>query len=461
MEILVKIAQFLLSLSLLVICHEFGHFFFAKLFKMRVEKFYLFFNPWFSIFKTKIGETEYGIGWLPLGGYCKIAGMIDESMDTEQMKQPAQEWEFRAKPAWQRLLVMLGGVLVNVLVAFLIYICVLFSWGESYIPAESVKYGIVAEGPFETIGLQTGDVVVAIDSVPVERFESIVSTILLDGSKSIQVEREGEMVSIPIPSTFVSDLMEIASGKSARSALLSPRMPTEVVQVVGFADYSAAYDAGLRENDCIIAVNSNPFHFYDEFQTLVSDSRDSAHTSLTFIRPERKLTSTDTVIEGDTLMISFKLPSDGLLGIYSSMILTERFEVSTKYYSFGRAVPAGIAMGGRQLADYVRSLKLLFSSDKGYKSVGGFMTLGDIFPGLWDWESFWRLTALISIMLAVVNILPIPALDGGHVVFLLYEVITRRKPSDKVLEYAQWVGMIILIGIFLLANINDIIKFFT
>ncbi|MBP3419330.1 MAG: RIP metalloprotease RseP [Marinifilaceae bacterium] len=464
MEILVKIAQFVLSLSLLVICHEFGHFLFAKLFKMRVEKFYLFFNPWFSIWKKKIGETEYGIGWLPLGGYVKIAGMIDESMDTEAMKQPAKEWEFRSKPAWQRLLVMVGGVLMNVIVAFAIYIGILFAWGETYLPAENVKYGVVAEGPFAELGLKTGDKIISLDNQPVERFEGIVSDILINQKKSIQVERDGQIISIDIPDQFISELMEIASGKDARAALLSPRMPANKVLIQGFADYSAAYDAGVREGDVISAINGESFNFYDEYMGLIKGTADSASTKLTVLRNKTDIAITMSNVDSlsyDTLNIAFKLPVEGVMGVYNAPIINESYETSTKYYSLFEAIPAGIEKGIAQLGSYVRSLGLLFSTDSGYKSVGGFMTMGDIFPGLWDWESFWSLTALISIMLAVVNILPIPALDGGHVVFLLYEVITRRQPSEKFLEYAQWVGMVFLLGLFLLANINDFLKFFT
>lgn len=464
MEIFIKIVQFVLSLSLLVICHEFGHFMFAKIFKMRVEKFYLFFNPGFTLFKKKIGETEYGIGWLPLGGYVKIAGMIDESMDTEAMKQPVQEWEFRAKPAWQRMLVMVGGVMMNVIVAFAIYVGSLFTWGETYLPAESIKYGVVAEGPFAELGLKTGDIVVGLDNEPLERFEGVVSDILIDQKRSIQVKRNGEIISIDIPESFISQLMEIASGKDAKSALLSPRVPAEKILIQGFADYSAAYDAGVREGDIIAAVNGKEFDFYDEYISEVKGTADSLQTNLTVLRNRSNVAITLANVDSlqyDTLNVAFKLPMEGVMGVYNAPIVNETFETNTKYYSFFEAIPAGIKKGVAQLGSYVRSLGLLFSTDSGYKSVGGFMTMGDIFPGLWDWQSFWSLTALISIMLAVVNILPIPALDGGHVLFLLYEVITRRQPSEKFLEYAQWVGMVFLIGLFILANVNDFLKFFT
>ena len=464
MEIFIKIVQFVLSLSLLVICHEFGHFMFAKIFKMRVEKFYYFFNPGFTLFKKKIGETEYGIGWLPLGGYVKIAGMIDESMDTEAMKQPVQEWEFRAKPAWQRMLVMVGGVMMNVIVAFAIYVGSLFTWGENYLPAESIKYGVVAEGPFAELGLKTGDIVVGLDNEPLERFEGVVSDILIDQKRSIQVKRNGEIISIDIPESFISQLMEIASGKDAKAALLSPRVPAEKILIQGFADYSAAYDAGVREGDIIAAVNGKEFDFYDEYISEVKGTADSLQTNLTVLRNRSNVAITLANVDSlqyDTLNVAFKLPMEGVMGVYNAPIVNETFETNTKYYSFFEAIPAGIKKGVAQLGSYVRSLGLLFSTDSGYKSVGGFMTMGDIFPGLWDWQSFWSLTALISIMLAVVNILPIPALDGGHVLFLLYEVITRRQPSEKFLEYAQWVGMVFLIGLFILANVNDFLKFFT
>ena len=331
-------------------------------------------------------------------------------------------------------------------------------------PAENVKYGIVADGPFAELGLQTGDIVVGLDNEPIERFEGIVSEILINQKRSIQVKRNGEVISIDIPESFISDLMEIASGKEAKAALLSPRMPANKVYIQGFADYSAAYDAGVREGDVISAINGESFNFYDEYMGLIKGTANSASTKLTVLRNKTDIAITMSNVDSlsyDTLNIAFKLPVEGVMGVYNAPIINEAYETSTKYYSLFEAIPAGIEKGFAQLGSYVRSLGLLFSTDSGYKSVGGFMTMGDIFPGLWDWQSFWSLTALISIMLAVVNILPIPALDGGHVLFLLYEVITRKQPSEKFLEYAQWVGMAFLIGLFLLANINDFLKFFT
>ena len=445
MDVFVKIVQLLLSLSILVLFHEFGHFLFAKLFKTRVEKFYMFFNPWFSLFKFKKGETEYGIGWLPLGGYVKIAGMIDESMDTAQMRKPAQPWEFRSKPAWQRLLIMLGGVMVNVVFAFLIYIMVLYTWGETYLPAENVKYGVVCDPLLEKMGMQTGDIVVSLDSVKVERFSDILADMTLDHSQTVQVEREGKLISLDIPETFTADLLALSS-KNNRVRLLVPRQLMDSTYVAEFADYSAAYDAGIRKGDKILAVNGRTFRFYDEFTDMLAANADS--------RVETK------VLRGkDTLQFAFDLGNDGKFGIYFGS--TERLELAFRKYSFGEAIPAGIAKGAQTISSYLKQLKLIFSPRvEAYKSVGGVMMMGSIFPGVWDWQIFWELTAFISIMLAVVNILPIPALDGGHVLFLLYEVITRRKPGEKFMEYAQITGMMILLGLFILANVNDIVRFF-
>lgn len=445
MDVFVKIVQLLLSLSILVLFHEFGHFLFAKLFKTRVEKFYMFFNPWFSLFKFKKGETEYGIGWLPLGGYVKIAGMIDESMDTAQMRKPAQPWEFRSKPAWQRLLIMLGGVMVNVVFAFLIYIMVLYTWGETYLPAENVKYGVVCDPLFEKMGMQTGDIVVSLDSVKVERFSDILADMTLDHPQTVQVERGGKLISLDIPETFTADLLALSS-KNNRVRLLVPRQLMDSTYVAEFADYSAAYDAGIRKGDKILAVNGRTFRFYDEFTDMLAANADS--------RVETK------VLRGkDTLQFAFDLGNDGKFGIYFGS--TERLELAFRKYSFGKAIPAGIAKGAQTISSYLKQLKLIFSPRvEAYKSVGGVMMMGSIFPGVWDWQIFWELTAFISIMLAVVNILPIPALDGGHVLFLLYEVITRRKPGEKFMEYAQITGMMILLGLFILANVNDIVRFF-
>ncbi len=447
MDILVKVLQLILSLSILVLFHESGHFLFAKLFKTRVEKFYMFFNPWFSLFKFKKGETEYGIGWLPLGGYVKIAGMIDESMDTEQMKNPPQPWEFRAKPAWQRLLIMLGGVMVNVVLAFVIFILVLYAWGETYLPADNVKYGVTSELIFKDMGIRNGDKIVALDGQRVNDFFNIVPDILLNDPKSIEVEREGKRIILPVPESLVAELVRISSVKNFRAAsLLAPRQLMDSTVVKEFAEYSAAYDAGVRAGDRILTINGIHSRFYDEF-TGVLDSLKGKNIELALLRGK------------DTLQIPMELGYDGKLGIYFAN--TDRLEFAVRKYSLGAAIPAGIKKGVATLKSYVKQLKLLFTPQvKAYKSVGGVMSMGNIFPGVWDWQVFWELTAFISIMLAVVNILPIPALDGGHVLFLLYEVITRRKPGEKFLEYAQVIGMIFLIALFILVNVNDVVRFF-
>jgi RIP metalloprotease rseP len=371
--------------------------------------------------------------------------MIDESMDTAQMRKPAQPWEFRSKPAWQRLLIMLGGVMVNVVFAFLIYIMVLYTWGETYLPAENVKYGVVCDPLFEKMGMQTGDIVVSLDSVKVERFSDILADMTLDHSQTVQVEREGKLISLDIPETFTADLLALSS-KNNRVRLLVPRQLMDSTYVAEFADYSAAYDAGIRKGDKILAVNGRTFRFYDEFTDMLAANADS--------RVETK------VLRGkDTLQFAFDLGNDGKFGIYFGS--TERLELAFRKYSFGEAIPAGIAKGAQTISSYLKQLKLIFSPRvEAYKSVGGVMMMGSIFPGVWDWQIFWELTAFISIMLAVVNILPIPALDGGHVLFLLYEVITRRKPGEKFMEYAQITGMMILLGLFILANVNDIVRFF-
>ena len=328
MDILVKVLQLVLSLSILVLFHEFGHFLFAKLFKTRVEKFYMFFNPWFSLFKFKKGETEYGMGWLPLGGYVKIAGMIDESMDTEQMKNPPQPWEFRAKPAWQRLLIMLGGVMVNVVLAFVIFIGVLYTWGETYLPADNVKYGVTSELVFKDMGIRNGDKIVALDGQKVNDFFNIIPNILLNDPKNIEVEREGKRVVLPVPETLVAELVRISSVKNFRAAsLLAPRQLMDSTVVRAFAEYSAAYDAGVRAGDRILAINGIHSRFYDEF-TGVLDSLKNERIELAVLRGK------------DTLQIPMELGRDGKLGVYFAN--TDRLEFAVREYSFAAAIPAGI-----------------------------------------------------------------------------------------------------------------------
>jgi regulator of sigma E protease len=441
MEVFIKISQFLLSLSILVILHELGHFTFAKIFNTRVEKFYLFFNPWFSLFKFKKGETEYGIGWLPLGGYVKISGMIDESMDKEQMKLPPKPYEFRAKPAWQRLLIMLGGVMVNFLLAIVIYVAVLYVWGEEYLPAENVKYGVVVDSLGMEMGLQNGDHIISLDNQPVDNFYQIIPDIVLNGVKTIQVKREGELVNLDIPDNVIPALIK---GKGQ----LDPRIPFSPFIINGFTKNSPAKKAGVKAKDELVEVNGHSFEYYDEYQNYLRDEVEpGSEITLKFKRGEK------------FLEIPVKLTENKMIGI--SRDISGFFEFKQIKYGFLESVPAGINKGFETLSKYIKQFKLIFSpGTKAYESLGGFITIGNIFPGVWDWNAFWNLTAFLSIILAFMNILPIPALDGGHVMFLLYEVITGRKPGDKFMEYAQIAGMAILIALLLFANGNDVVRLF-
>ena len=439
MTILIKILQFLLSLSILVIIHELGHFTFAKLFKARVEKFYLFFDPWFALVKRKKGETEYGIGWVPLGGYVKISGMIDESLDREQMKLPAQPWEFRSKPSGQRLLIMTGGVLFNFVSALLIYVCVLYAWGETYLPTANVKYGIVTDSVGYSIGLRNGDRILSVDNQKVENFAQITSDIVLNGRKSIQVDRNGEILNIEIPTGLIPKMLK-GGGK------IEARTPFSPYVISDFQKKSPGKVAGLLPGDELTGLDGNRFAWFDEFQKYLADNR----TRSIVVNILRK---------GEQIEIPVTPTSEGFLGIASSRTYEQIFELKTIRYGLLESIPAGITKGFKTIGDYLKQFKLIFSRHtKAYESLGGFITIGSIFPGVWDWQSFWNLTALLSIILAVMNILPIPALDGGHVIFLLYEVVTGRKPSDKFLEYAQITGMVILFALLIFANGNDILR---
>jgi len=439
MIILIKILQFVLSLSILVIIHELGHFTLAKLFKTRVEKFYLFFDPWFALFKYKRGETEYGIGWLPLGGYVKISGMIDESMDKEQMKQPAQPYEFRSKTSFQRLLIMTGGVVFNFILAMLIYVMVLFAWGETYLPTSSVKYGIETDSVGLAIGLRNGDKILTVDNQKIENFIQITSDIVLNDRKTIQVDRNGEVINIDIPREYIPKMLK---GKGQ----IDPRIPFGPFVVSSYGKESPGKEAGVEIGDELVGLDSIKFVYYDEFQKYLAENKD--HPVL--LNLSRK---------GESVNISVLPTEAGLIGINRSVSIDQIFELKTIKYGFFESIPAGINKGFKTIADYLKQFKLLFSKDtKAYESLGGFITIGNIFPGEWDWHAFWNLTAFLSIILAVMNILPIPALDGGHVMFLLYEVVTGRKPSDKFLEYAQIAGMVLLLALLLFANGNDILR---
>ncbi|MCX7696332.1 MAG: RIP metalloprotease RseP [Bacteroidales bacterium] len=440
MEITIRILQLILSLTILVLVHELGHYLAARLFKTRVEKFYIFFNPWFSLFKFRRGETEYGLGWLPLGGYVKIAGMIDESMDKEQMKQPPKPDEFRSKKAWQRFIIMIAGVLMNVMLAFLIYIFMLWIYGESYLPNREVKNGVMVDSLLMSTGLQNGDRIYLIENKEVEDFFQIIPTLVIEKAQSITVIRGNDTIKLPISPDILKNII-----KAEKISLLMPRFP---VFVAAIPDTSPNKNSGLLVNDKIIGVNHRFISFYDEFKDeLHKHAGDSV--ILTVLR------------KNEVLHIPAFVNSSGKLGIIVDTDLSKFYRFEKREYSFFEAIPAGIAKTFKGISNYWKQLKLIFSKEiKGYENVGGFITIGKIFPGQWDWFSFWQLTAFLSLALAILNILPIPALDGGHVLFLLVEMITGRKPSDKVLEIAQYVGFIILIFLLLYANINDVVKLF-
>lgn len=437
-EIVIKAGQLLLSLSILVILHELGHYIPAKLFKTRVEKFYLFFDPWFSIFKKKVGDTEYGVGWLPLGGYVKISGMIDESMDKEQMKKPPQPWEFRSKPAWQRLIIMLGGVTVNVILAFVIYSFSLVIWGEKYLPSEKATYGIHCDSLALAAGFQDGDIIYSIDGNKVERFarengslhSEMIQKLILDDAKIITVVRNGKQLDV----LFTEDVKNAVLSKTP---LFSPNIP---FVIGGFIEGSVIEKAGAQVGDRIIKINDKPMGFAGDV---------IAYT------PSLKGDSANVVVDrnGQEKVFGIFL-EEGVMGVqlqpFSSL-----YELESEQYNALNVLPAALKKTQSEITNYLKQFKLIKKSPE---SVGGFISIGSIFPPVWDWQRFWNLTAFLSIMLAVLNLLPIPALDGGHVMFLLYEVVTRRKPNEKVMEYAQTLGVILLLGLVLYANGNDIFK---
>jgi len=440
-----KAAQLLLSLSILVVLHEFGHYITAKWFKCRVDKFYLFFDPYFSIFKKKIGETEYGIGWLPLGGYVKIAGMVDESMDKEQMKQPPQPWEFRSKPAWQRLIIMIGGVTVNVLLAFVIYAMILMVWGEKNIKSDSLKYGIAFNDPlFTDLGFKNGDKIIAVDGKPVPEYTDVLKKLLVV-DKSVTIIRDGKNMELDMPVDLIGKLVE--KRKKSERPIISPRIPIIITDVNKDAN---VYKAGLRKGDRIVAINYEPVFFRDEMDKIMVKEKMGSTIKLTVLRNDSNFVF-NTVLPEDNI-IGFSSPNSheeySKLGIYSYTV---------KKYRFFAAIPAGVKRAGDELGFYIDQFKKILSPQTGaYKGVGGFKSMGSVFSGYgWDWEHFWTITAFFSIVLAFMNLLPIPALDGGHVVFTIAEMITGKKPSEKFLEYAQIVGMVLLLGLMLYANGND------
>ena len=438
MEILVKAGQLLLSLSILVVLHELGHYIPAKLFKTRVEKFYLFFDPWFSLFKKKVGDTEYGIGWLPLGGYVKISGMIDESMDTDQMKKEPQPWEFRSKPAWQRLIIMLGGVTVNVILAFVIYSFSLVIWGEKYLPSEKATYGIHCDSLALAAGFQEGDIIYSIDNKVVERFAGengalhpeIIERLILDDAKLVTVKRGGIMVDVPFTEDVKSQVL-------AKTKLFTPNIP---FIIDGFSETSVMESAGAEVGDKILKINNKDMSYAGDVMQYT---------------PTLKGDTATVLVDRDGEEISFDVfLAEGVMGVQLRPF-SALYEFEKEQYNAISVIPAALTKTGVEITNYLKQFKLIKQSPE---SVGGFISIGNIFPSVWDWQRFWSLTAFLSIMLAVLNLLPIPALDGGHVVFLLYEVLTGRQPNEKVMEYAQTVGIILLLGLVIYANGNDIFK---
>lgn len=442
MDLFIKLSQFLMSLSLLIILHELGHFIPAKLFKTRVEKFYLFFDVKFSLLKKKIGETEYGMGWLPLGGYVKISGMIDESMDKEQMAQPQQPWEFRSKPAWQRLIIMLGGVTVNFILAFLIYIGMAFAFGETYVANADLKDGLLIENQaMINAGFQTGDKILAVDGVEISKFDNDINMKIVMG-KEVLIERNGAKQTIMMPTDFIDQL-----SKLEKTPAVSIRMPF----VVG-AVSDDSKNTVLEPKDIVLSLNGQKTKYFDEAKIILDNNKGKTITA-TVLRDQKEK------------QLQLIVNSEGKLGVQLGGLGMESLEklgyykVSNQDFGFFESIPVGIERGKNQLIGYGKQLQMIFSPSTGaYKQVGGFKAIFDIFPSSWSWEAFWNITALLSIMLGVMNLLPIPALDGGHVMFLLYEMVSGKKPSDKFLENAQMVGFVLLITLLLFANGNDIYK---
>jgi regulator of sigma E protease len=440
MEVLIKILQLILSLSILVLIHEFGHFIFARIFKIRVEKFYLFFDPWFSLFKykPKNSDTEYGIGWLPLGGYCKISGMIDESMDKEAMAQEPQPWEYRSKPAWQRFFVIFGGVLFNFILAIAIYTGVMFAWGEQYIKNSDVTTGIYASELAQEIGFRHGDRIISFDGYHTEKFNELQVDLIRTQAKEAKVLRNGDTVTVSIDPVYIATILNTPG-------MFNFGIPFEVMDI---PDSSINAASGLAPKDRVLAINGQDCGMFYQVQEKLANLKGDSIVA--------------TVARGEEIvLIPLATDTTGKIQVQVNTNLNDFYTITQKEYSLFAAIPAGINKAVTTVENYFKELKLIFSpKTEAYKSVGSFISIGKIFPSSWDWHSFWNITAFLSVMLAVLNILPIPALDGGHLVFTIYEMITGRKPSDKFLEYAQMVGMILLLGLMVLAFGNDIFRLF-
>lgn len=482
---LIKAAQLILAFAFLVIIHEFGHFLFARMFGVRVEKFYIFFNPWFSLFRYKSRclkrleaeekkreeaeakgipyqpeetenngkkqkshfwkETEFGIGWLPLGGYCKIAGMIDESMDKEQMKRPPQPWEFRSKPAWQRLLIMVAGVLFNFLLAILIYAGIVYATGEKYVPLSEARQGMLFTPEAQKIGFRNGDVPIAADGVSLNEPAEAVSAML--EARNVEVLRNGDTVNIAIPQKFIFAIDREARTDSLPFQFMTYSIPARFTQVM--SGYGAE-KAGVKANDQVVAIDGKPVTDLYQFMKTVKGHANKT-MSLTVARKVNNRI--------DTLTLQVPLDASSRMGVQLEVDPTQFYNSREIHYNLISSVPRGVELGTQKLTAYVSSMKMIFTKE-GAQSIGGFGTIGSIFPDHWNWIAFWNIAAFLSVALAFMNILPIPALDGGHVLFLLYEVIFLRKPNEKFMEYAQYTGMILLLLLLLYANGMDIVRLF-
>ena len=437
----VKTGQFILSFSILVVLHELGHFIPARIFKARVEKFYLFFNPGFSLWKKKIGETEYGIGWIPFGGYVKISGMIDESMDKEQLNNAPEPWELRSKPAYQRLIVMLGGVIVNVLLAIVIFIGITWYWGEDYLPAKNVSYGVHASELAKSIGIQEGDIIISIDQKELKNFESLESKLVLDNAKTLEVKRGDSTVSLTLPNSLSGALAKIKK----TVPFVTPRFPV-IVDSIGKSAVTMD-DTHFQKGDTLLMINNQSVQYRYEFEDLKKKLADS----IVMVTAKRG---------NDTVKVKALVSSAGQLGLFLKLPYDIFTTVHTNY-SFTESIPVGTNRCFTTLDNYVQGIKQIFTGKVNPNdSLGSLISIGNTFSAQWDWYKFWTLTAVFSIILAFMNVLPIPALDGGHALFILFEMITGRKPSDKFMEYAQIVGMILMFGLMFYALGLDVWRLF-
>lgn len=436
MEIFIKIVQFFLCFTILIGIHELGHFLMARLFKIRVEKFYIFFDPWFSLFKFRRGNTEYGLGWLPLGGYVKIAGMIDESMDKEQMRQPAKPDEFRSKPAWQRFLVMIAGVVMNVVLAVAIYAGICYTWGDNYFSNEDARWGYNFNEAGHRLGFQDGDRIVGIDGEPVDNLTHFVNALIItEGDRRVTVDRNGRQIDLTLG---MDELIALRRDK-AYEGLLTLRLPFVIDSV------AAPSAAALRAGDEIVAIDNLTgveLPAYQEY--LKSRAGDTARIAV--------------LRDGERLQLDIPVSAEGLLGV---LAVSSPYTLRTQHFTFWESIPAGFRKAGNMISSYWDQLKMIVQpKTKLYEEVGGFIAIGSIFPSEWNWQDFWMKTAFLSIILAVMNLLPIPGLDGGHAIFTFWEMVTRRKVSDRILEGAQYVGLMIILFLLLYANGNDIYRFF-